>query len=288
MRRKKKEDDHDNLDRWLITYSDLITLLLAFFIMMYTFSKQDAQKYQEVSEQLRAIFTGGTSILKTGASTGSKTVITLPQSTSSDKDVEKQLEKEIQSMADALDQEHKISVFTDERGIVIRIMDRAFFDEGHAQLKETAKQALSKIAPIIMGSDSPVRIEGHTDNVPIKTNEFGSNWELSVRRATEVVRHLIEKHDFPPERISASGYAEYRPVAPNDTEQNRALNRRIEIILLKPSPADPLKGPKTSSTPTQPTADPHKGSPTVPFNAQPAADPHKEPVTTPAPGQPPL
>jgi len=142
-----------------------------------------------------------------------------------------------------MDPEHKITVLSDERGIVIRIMDRAFFDPGRAELKETAKKALMKIAPIIKAADNQIRIEGHTDNVPISTSEFKSNWELSVRRATEVVRHLIEKYDFPPERISASGYAEYRPVASNDTEQDRALNRRIEIILLRPSPADPLQGP---------------------------------------------
>ena len=289
MKRRRKEDEHENLERWLITYSDLITLLLAFFIMMYTFSKQDAQKYQEVSEQLKAIFTGGASILKTGASTGSKAVIALPQTASSDKDVEKQLEKEIQSMADAMDKEHKISVFRDERGIVIRIMDRAFFDEGRAQLKETAKQALAKIAPTIMGSDSPIRIEGHTDNVPIKTSEFGSNWELSVRRATEVVRHLIEKHDFPAERISASGYAEYRPVASNDTAENRALNRRIEIILLKPSAADPLNGRVAPPTPAKPAAvDLPKVPVPSPVGARPVAGPPKGPVASPALIQPPL
>ena len=141
-------------------------------------------------------------------------------------------------MADANDEGHKISVFRDERGIVIRIMDRAFFDEGKAELKETAKSALRKIVPILEKSKNHVRIEGHTDDVPINTAEFTSNWELSTRRATEVVRYLIEKYGFLPHRISASGYAEYRPVAPNDTQQNRALNRRIEIILLDASKPD--------------------------------------------------
>jgi chemotaxis protein MotB len=84
-----------------------------------------------------------------------------------------------------------------------------------------------------MGNPNPVRIEGHTDNVPIRTAVFKSNWELSVTRATEVVRYLIEAHGFPPSRISATGYSEYKPVAPNDTAENRALNRRIEIILLQ-------------------------------------------------------
>jgi len=96
-----------------------------------------------------------------------------------------------------------------------------------------------KIAPILKASHNQIMIEGHTDNVPINTTEFTSNWELSVRRATEVVRYLIETYGFPPGRISASGYAEYRPVAPNDSGENRALNRRIEIILLRPSISDP-------------------------------------------------
>lgn len=291
MRRKKKEEEQENLDRWLITYSDLITLLLAFFIMMYTFSKQDAAKYQEVSEQLKAIFTGGASILRTGRAPGSKAVITLPSTASSGTgtgaDIEKQLEKEIKSLAETLDKEHKISVFRDERGIVIRVMDKAFFDEGRAQLKETAKQTLTKIVPIIEGSESPIRIEGHTDNVPIKTSEFGSNWELSVRRATEVVRYLIEKHEFPPERISASGYAEYRPVAPNDTVENRASNRRIEIILLQPSPTEPQPfptAPKPSLTePVKPVSPPSAAP-----QPSPPPNPRKEPATTPGLLHPPL
>ncbi len=232
MKRRKKEDEHENLERWLITYADLITLLLAFFIMMYTFSKQDAQKYQEVSEHLKTIFTGGSSVLKEGGASGPHVVSASPGPARTGREIEKELEKQIAAMAGANEEGHKISVFRDERGIVIRIMDRAFFDEGKAELKETAKSALRKIAPILEKSEKHVRIEGHTDDVPISTAEFTSNWELSTRRATEVVRHLIEKYGFAPSRISASGYAEYRPVAANDTEQNRALNRRIEIILL--------------------------------------------------------
>ena len=249
--RRKKEEEHDNLERWLITYSDLITLLLAFFIMMYTFSKQDAQKYQEVSEYLRAIFSGGPAILKAGAMADSKLVVPPPKESTAIQEIAKQLEKEIQGMAEATDPEHKITVLSDERGIVIRIMDRAFFDNGRAELKDSAKQALMKIAPIIRASDNQIRIEGHTDNVPISTNEFKSNWELSVRRATEVVRHLIEKYDFPPERISASGYAEYRPVAPNDTAQDRALNRRIEIILLRQANTEPPQMSQPGQQPPQ-------------------------------------
>ena len=240
MKKRKSQDEHENLERWLITYADLITLLLAFFIMMYTFSKQDAQTHEQVAERLKAIFRGESYALKEGGASGRNVVNASPGPAGSGGEIEKELENQIAAMALAFEEGRKISVFRDERGIVIRIMDRAFFDEGKAELKETAKAALRKIAPILEKSSNHMRIEGHTDDVPINTAEFRSNWELSTRRATEVVRHLIEKYGFQPDRISASGYAEYRPVAPNDTEQNRALNRRIEIILL-----DAPKGDKT-------------------------------------------
>ena len=233
MKKRKKEDDRENLERWLITYADLITLLLAFFIMMYTFSKQDVQRHHEVTRRLKVIFKGGSSALKEGGVAGPNVVNALPAFSGTSGEIEKELEEQIAAVAGANDEGRKMSVLTDERGIVIRIMDKAFFDEGRAELKETAKSALLRIVPILKRSNNHVGIEGHTDNMPINTREFRSNWELSTRRATEVVRYLVEKHGFPPNRISASGYAEYRPVAANDTEQNRALNRRIEIILLK-------------------------------------------------------
>jgi chemotaxis protein MotB len=232
MIKRRSEDDRENLDRWIITYADLITLLLAFFIMLYTFSKQDARKYEELSGRLKTIFQGGRSVLKTGGGAQADAAGTQGQSSASG-EIERELEEELAALAEAKDEAHKISVFKDERGIVIRAMDTAFFDEGRADLKEAAKGALKRIAPTIEKSRRHVRIEGHTDNVPINTKEFKTNWELSARRATEVVRHLIEKYNFPPERISASGYAEYRPLAANDTPRNRAVNRRIEIILLK-------------------------------------------------------
>ena len=228
--KERRGDQYENLERWLVTYSDLITLLLALFIMMYTFSRQDAQKYQESAGQLKTIFSGGSAILNTGP--GSTAVTPLPQT---EAEVTQQLGKELQDMAEGKDGGHRISVLSDERGTVIRVLDKAFFDTGKADLKDAARAALMKIAPILKASHNQIMIEGHTDNVPINTTEFTSNWELSVRRATEVVRYLVETYGFPPGRISASGYAEYRPVAPNDTGENRALNRRIEIILLRPS-----------------------------------------------------
>lgn len=240
MRRKKKAEEPENLERWLITYADLITLLLAFFIMMYTFSKHDSQRYREVTGHLKTIFTGGSGVAVEGSTTGNVPFDVSLKAQGSAEEVKQKLEKEISKLSgnDAL--EKNISVITDERGIVIRVLDEAFFDLGKADLKQGARRTLNTIAPVIAAVENPLRVEGHTDDIPIATTEFRSNWELSVRRATEVVRYLIEKHDLSPRRISAVGYAEYHPVAPNDTDENRSRNRRIEIIVSK-SPSDSQK-----------------------------------------------
>lgn len=234
MRKKKHEEEPENAERWLITYADLITLLLAFFILMYTMSKQDAQKYQEIAGQLKAIFTGGIGVAGKGSTLG-KTPTELSFKGGEGSGV-RELERQIRGV----DEQSKgakgggrISVFSDERGIVVRAMEKAFFDGGKAELSDQARKALDAIVPVIKSMNSHLRVEGHTDNVPISTSEFRSNWELSVMRATEVVRYLIERHHFPPDKISAAGYAEYRPIASNDNPKNRGLNRRIEMIIVK-------------------------------------------------------
>jgi chemotaxis protein MotB len=191
------------------------------------------QKYQEVSTHLKAIFAGGTGIAQKGSISGTAPMELISVNSTSSDEIKQKIEQEIKTMVNANGLKDNFSVFSDERGTIIRIMDKAFFDEGKAELKDSAKNILDKIIPVVKQINNHIRIEGHTDNVPIKTNEFKSNWELSVRRATEVVRHLIERGDVPPQRISATGYAEYRPIAGNDTMANRALNRRIEIILAK-------------------------------------------------------
>jgi chemotaxis protein MotB len=233
LKRKKHDEEHENSERWLLTYADLITLLLAFFIMMYTFSKQDAQKYQEVSAHLRSIFSGGSGVAYKASTASGNSLLGVGSKFATSDEIKKQLEQQVKTLASNTGNRDNISIFSDGRGVVIRIMDKAFFDEGKAELKERARSALDKIIPVVGQINNPISIEGHTDNVPISTNEFKSNWELSVRRSTEVVRYLIEKGGIRPDRISASGYAEYRPLAANDTPGNRASNRRIEIIVAK-------------------------------------------------------
>jgi chemotaxis protein MotB len=232
MKKRKHNEEHENAERWLLTYADLITLLLAFFIMMYVFSKKDAHKYDEVASHLKTIFSGGTGLADKGSVTATSP-IDMPSRGASSGEIKRQLEGEFMDKNREKSGAENISVLSDERGIVIRVLDKAFFDEGKADLKEGAKSALDKIVPIIKNVDNHIRIEGHTDNVPINTAEFKSNWELSVRRATEVVRYFIEKRGLPPERVSATGYAEHRPIMQNTSPKNRSLNRRIEIIVVK-------------------------------------------------------
>ena len=232
MRKRKHNEEHENAERWLLTYADLITLLLAFFIMMYVFSKRDAHKYDEVASHLKAIFSGGTGVAGKGSVTATSP-IEMPSRGASSGEIKRQLEGEFMDANRSKPGGENISVLSDERGVVIRVLDKAFFDERRAELKEGAKGALDKIIPIIKNVDNHIRIEGHTDNVPINTFEFKSNWELSARRATEVVRYFVEKRGLSPERVSATGYAEYRPIVQNNSPKNRASNRRIEIIIVK-------------------------------------------------------
>jgi len=210
--RWRREYGRENLERWLLTYADLITLLLAFFIMMYTLSISDAQRFRSLSKELGNIFTG-----EIGPAPGEGLL---------------DIKERVSSYIKEKGLEGWVKAMIEERGLVIRIMTTSFFEEGKADLTPDMKAVLDEIAPMIKDLPNKVQVEGHTDNKPIHNERFRSNWELSVARATEVVRYLIEKHGFPPERIAAIGYGEYRPIAPNDTELNRARNRRVEIVIL--------------------------------------------------------
>ncbi len=224
--RRKKDIPQDNPERWLLTYADLITLLLAFFIVMYSMSRIDAKRFGKVSQALHGILKGGPSILhhpKESLNTGHGLLNT------GDLNL---LQTQFTNNIDQLGRKGDINTDMNERGLVIHIMESAMFDEGSAWLKPKALQILDLVSADIIGMPNHVRVEGHTDNRPIHNADFPSNWELSTARATTVVRYLIENHGFPPDKISAVGFAEYRPYVPNNTIENRALNRRVDIVVL--------------------------------------------------------
>jgi chemotaxis protein MotB len=230
--RKKSPEEHENAERWLLTYADLITLLLAFFIVMYSMSKVDAKKFGAVQMALASVLHGGRSPWE-GRTPGVPTDDKRQNLLNLDdlRHLQMKLGQSVRQKGDSTN----IMTEINDRGLVIHVMENTFFESGQADLTPAAQQALDAIAEVIQGVDNFIRVEGHTDDRPINTLVFPSNWELSTARATSVVRYLIDNYDFSPDRVSASGYAEYRPIAPNDTPENRAKNRRVDIVILSGS-----------------------------------------------------
>ncbi len=226
MRRRRKRDEGSSGGTWLTTYADMMTLLLSFFVLLFAFSSIDAGNFQAIVRSLQqgfGILQSGTSIIGDDIAMVSPGDLGLQQ-----------LNSIFDRLATYLDSEAipGVSLEMDERGVTIRFADQVFFDLGKADLKPEARRILDSVAPTLKDLPNPIRVEGHTDNLPINNVEFASNWELSVRRATNVVRYLIEEKGFDPENLSAAGYAEYRPLRPNDTPENRALNRRVDIVIM--------------------------------------------------------
>ncbi len=242
MARKKKQEEHENHERWLVSYADFITLLFAFFVSMYAISTVNEGKYKALSESLQAAFTTSTSAIFSGAGTGgmgggagevSRLKAGEPpsisdrfrQNFSSDF---KRISRALQSLKGKTN----MTLMLDERGIVVRLSQPMLFKGGSAELKSGAYDVLDEIASAIKSTARNIRIEGHTDNIPVQSKEYPTNWDLSSARALVVLKYLLSAHSFDPTKISASGYGEFRPIATNDTLRGRSKNRRVDIILL--------------------------------------------------------
>lgn len=226
MRRREREES-TNTGSWLTTYSDMVTLLLAFFVLLFAFSSIDEGKFSSVINAFQnylGVLQQGQSFLESPAP--------LPYDYS---DLgNQQLVELFQQMTDYIEQTgmEGVELELQERGLIVRFAEQVFFDLGQATLKPNALEILDSLADQLRDLPNPLRVEGHTDDWPIRTSTFPSNWELSVHRATSVVRYLIEEEGFDPQMLSVAGYSEYRPIRPNDTAQNRALNRRVDIVIL--------------------------------------------------------
>jgi len=226
VRNNRIDNQADNYERWLLTYADLITLLLAFFIVMYSMSRIDAKKFGHMAEALQGILRGRESIIpENGKGEWDRGG---PMKVG---DLRLMQTKLLQAVTEAK-MEDEITPIIDERGLVVHVTESALFDEAKAELKAEARPALDLVARSLKGLANNIRIEGHTDSRPINTPRFPSNWELSTARATSVVRHFITQHQWSPDQISALGYGEFRPLAPNDTPENMAKNRRVDIVVL--------------------------------------------------------
>ncbi len=213
--------------RWLLTYADMITLLLAFFIILYATSKTDSQKYQQLVEAIRYAFgiKASTSRIADTGLGGEKPLLAPDLMTQLQEEITKSLEPEIQQGG--------VQVEKTEKGIVLRFQDAIFFELGRADLTEEARGILGKVAPILKRIENPIEVEGHTDSLPIRSPLFPSNWELSTARATAVIRHLIGVYGVSPLRLTARGFGEYKPLVPNDPVRGAPQNRRVEIHILR-------------------------------------------------------
>jgi len=266
-RKREHEPEKENGERWLLTYSDLITLLMIFFVVLYSMSKVDAQRFAAVAESLNKALSGGTpaklelavtpagqSLIQTGTPSVKTTVPgkgTNPTNTASTDPAKNAANKNAgQGNADAetmsidaikakLDKfavdnhiQTTLVTSTEERGLVVRIQETLLFESGSADITARARDILEKVSTVLAAAPNQIRVEGHTDNLPIHTSQFPSNWELSVIRSTNVVQ-ILQHDGITPDRLSATGYGEFRPISSNSTDAGRAKNRRIDLIILR-------------------------------------------------------
>lgn len=229
--------------RWLITYADLITLLMVFFVMMFAMAEVDKQKYARLALSLRTAFGGsGLVNLPAEAPQGVETESRGWQRTIPDLDAgegaageegDAGLAELGRRILAELEPYGRFHVFLTERGLVISLTGSALFDTGKAVIRPDSRRVLDVIARHIRDIPNDVSVEGSADDRPIRTAEFPSNWELSARRATEVVRYFVERHGIDPGRFIAVGYAEERPLFDNSTDEGRARNRRVDVVILR-------------------------------------------------------
>ncbi len=239
--RKAKHEEPENHERWLVSYADFITLLFAFFTVLYATSQQDVKKEEQFEKSMRkymksiVALQGGNGQEKyaSGQSVLPPAIEGFPPMTAGPQEVQnhvqRALEKELtkEEYSDAVE-----GVRHDAIGVRIQLTASALFPVASADLKETAMSALDKIGKILKASGRKIIIEGHTDNEPIRTARYPTNWELSASRATKIIRYLISNEGLEADKLTAVAYADQRPIVANDSAENRARNRRIEILIV--------------------------------------------------------
>ena len=260
MRRRHQahhEEEHENHERWLLTYADLITLLLALFMMLYAMSVLDLRKYQAFQEA----FTQGMGGHKTKANdiapeTPEPIGTPAPASKakqSLDQEELKALKARLEKLLHKAGLQDEVQLALESRGLVMNVVSGVLFDSSSATLTTRGKALLKSLEPVFDSFGNKLVVEGHTDPRPIKSSVFPSNWELSTARATAVVRDLLAD-GIRDTRLSAAGYADTRPRASNTTEEGMSRNRRVDIVVL----AEPKKAPPPAAVPTAaPAAETH-------------------------------
>lgn len=239
-RRKRKQQEEGGSDGWITTFSDLMSLLLTFFILLFSMSSVSEEKFNSASQSIQNALIGeaagssiiegsGISNLDTGNGTGGT-----EQSESTNEIPQKVTEMYEEAMAIIEEEgiEDQISVSSDQDGVYLDIQESILFGSGDANISNEGKEALDSLTELLEFSGNDIIVEGFTDNVPMQSAKYPSNWELSSARAMAVVRYLVEENNIEASRMSGRGYGEFNPVVPNDTAENRAKNRRVNIVLV--------------------------------------------------------
>lgn len=210
MRNDYYSNSKDYINRWVVSYSDFVTMLLALFIVMFAIS------HNVNKEQAKIIEDNNLQVVENVTDVPTKSADEL-----------------IKELNEKLANNSSVTLVKDNRGLIVRMNNSILFDEGSAIIKKNASKTLDEVIGVISQVDNKVLVEGHTDSTPINTKTYPSNWELSTARATNIIGYIIRTGKISPQRLSAAGYGEYMPIADNTSSGGRLLNRRVDIIILK-------------------------------------------------------
>lgn len=236
---KRKHEEHENHERWLVSYADFITLLFAFFVVMYATSTANEEKQKEfeksIQVNLHLVGQGGNkvnhSMADALAELSSPVSSEFPTNTGN-REVQRYVEDQVDKKLGKESQNYIRDIYHDTLGVKITLAATSVFEGGSAKLQRSALKSLDALAQILKETNKKLVIEGHTDNTPVRGGQYGSNWELAAARSNAVIRYLTKVHGLGEDRFIAMAYGENKPLAPNDTEERRALNRRIEIQII--------------------------------------------------------
>ena len=257
----------------MISYADFITLLFAFFVVLYASSQVDRRKVGKLALSIQVAFqelgvfeTSNTLIPLNDSEAVPFSKIQVVENTERTSDMTrfvqpmkgelspsvnvsmKSVQAELEKVLAPEIKNRVVELKARREGLIVSLREIGFYEVGSATLRANSKDAIDRLAGVLSVRTEALRVEGHTDNVPIHNGRFASNWELSTARASELIKTFIERYGFDPQRLSAAGFAEYHPVAANDSPEGRARNRRVDIVILNPYPSSLMSGPGTAAT----------------------------------------
>lgn len=251
LRRRRRQHEHVSHDRWLISYADFITLLFAFFVTMYSISTVDQKKLETAATAIHGAFAEWRPRLGDGGEPlpgvpGRDAKLVYGAHFLAAQGALAELQALLKERLDAMG-ESRVELKIDPRGLVISVSEAASFPVGSADLDDQAQHLFHEIGVTLAALPNAVRVEGHTDDIPIHTARYASNWELSTARATSVVAYFVQHVGLTPDRLSAAGYAEFHPQVEGDSGVARARNRRVDVVVLNPQTREreePSAGPR--------------------------------------------